>query len=171
MKSQKTGKIAANWPVHLLTSAVEFATNVAIFHIVTAESFRALLNLGFAKPITCNLVLFTKTTGITKKTKMTKTVQTATSKGVDCWIHGYHGKRVNDENHENPGCKTQVPQNLGLETPDHWTTQKKRTMAKCRKLGVFLPHLSGPMRDNPPYRAMPFEIVSQRGYRTCFALF
>ena len=64
---------------------------------------RVFLNLGFAKPMFCNSVLFTKTTGITK---MTKTTQTATSKGVDCWIRGNHGKHGNDENHENPGCKT-----------------------------------------------------------------
>ena len=61
------------------------------------------LNLGFAKPLFCNSVLFTKTTGIAK---MTKTTQTATSKGVDCWIRGNHGKHGHDENHENPGCKT-----------------------------------------------------------------
>ena len=67
---------------------------------------RVFLNLGFAKPMFCNSVLFTKATGITKMTKMTKTTQTATSKGADCWIHGNHGKHGNDENHENPGCKT-----------------------------------------------------------------
>ena len=42
--------------------------------------YQAFLNLGFAKPMFCNSVLFTKTTGITKMTKMTKTTQTATSK-------------------------------------------------------------------------------------------
>ena len=51
----------------------------------------------------CKSLLFTKTTGITK---MPKTTQTATSKGVDCWICGNHGKHRNDNNHENPGCKT-----------------------------------------------------------------
>ena len=67
---------------------------------------RVFLNLGFAKPMFCKSVLVTKTTGITKMTKMTKTPQTATSKGVDCWIRGNHGKHGNDENRENPGCKT-----------------------------------------------------------------
>ena len=37
---------------------------------------------------------------------MTKMTQTATSKGVDCWMYGNHGKHGNDENHENRGCKT-----------------------------------------------------------------
>ena len=67
---------------------------------------RVFLNLGFAKPMFSNSVLFTKTTGITKITKMTKTTQTATSKGVDCWICRNHGKHGDDENHENPECKT-----------------------------------------------------------------
>ena len=73
---------------------------------VLRYSFRVFLNLGFAKPMFCNSVLFTKTTGITKMAKMTKTTQTAKSKGADCWICGNHGKHGNDENHENPGCKT-----------------------------------------------------------------
>ena len=77
--------------------------------------FRAFLNLG---SMFCHSVLFTKTTGITKMTKMTKTTQAATCKGVDCWIYGNCGKHGNDENHENPGCKTWIPQNLGLEKPD-----------------------------------------------------
>ena len=62
-----------------------------------------------------NPVLFTKTTGITQTTK---TAQTATNKGVDCRIDGNHGNHGNDKNHGNPGCKTQVPQNLGLEKPE-----------------------------------------------------
>ena len=68
-----------------------------------AQPFRVFLNLGFAKPMFCNPVLFTKTTGITKTTK---TAQTATNKGVDCRIAGNHGNHGNDKNHGNPGCKT-----------------------------------------------------------------
>ena len=37
--------------------------------------------------------------------------------GAECWIRGNHGNHEYDENHRNPGCKPQVPQTTGLETP------------------------------------------------------
>ena len=41
----------------------------------------------FAKPMFCNLMAFTKST---RSTKTTKTIQTATHKGVGCWIREEH---------------------------------------------------------------------------------
>ena len=67
--------------------------------------------LNIARPLPCKPVLLKRMTGIVK---MTKTTQTATSKGVDCWIRGKDGKHGNDENHGNPGCKTKVPQTWDL---------------------------------------------------------
>ena len=71
---------------------------------------------------------------------MTKTTQTATSKGVDCWIPTNHG---NDENHENPGYKTQVPQNLDVEKPENHESQRRdRILRFYLRLGIghFSPH-------------------------------
>ena len=69
---------------------------------------RAFLDLGFVKSVFCNLVLFTKTTGISKTTK---TTQTSTKKGIDgaaqTTIHKNHG---NGKNHGNLRCKTYFPQ-------------------------------------------------------------
>ena len=57
-----------------------------------------------------NPVAFTKMMGITNSVK---TIQTTTleAPGVECWINGHN------RNHGNPGCKTQVPQCLGLNNP------------------------------------------------------
>ena len=74
----------------------------------------------FAKPMFCNSVLFTKTTGITKTTK---TTQTAPSKGVDCWIGGDHRKHGNDEPWESR------VQNIG---------SPKRRIRKTRLLSLWI---------------------------------
>ena len=47
-----------------------------------------------AKSIFCSPVLFTKATGITK---MTKTTQTAMSKGAHCWISGNYGDQKSEK--------------------------------------------------------------------------
>ena len=86
-------------------------------------------------------------------TKMTKTTQTVTSKGVDSWIRGNHGKHGNDENHENPGCKTQVPQNLGLEKPDYYKYQKGLEVCYCPR-GV-------PSRPSPGSYPGPVQVPSR----------
>ena len=60
------------------------------------EKIRVFQNLGFAKPMFWNPVLFTRTTGITKTTKRT---QTSTNKGIDCWRIKNHlgGKKTNKQ--------------------------------------------------------------------------
>ena len=47
-------------------------------------------------------------------TKTTKTIQTATNNGVECWIliSRHHGT---DENHRNLGCKPRIPWKTGSE--------------------------------------------------------
>ena len=76
--------------------------------IITESRRSSILNLGFAKPTFSQSGAFHEMTGI-KRTM--KTTQTATNKGVDCWIGANHRNHGNDEKHETPGCKTQVPQN------------------------------------------------------------
>ena len=86
------------------------------FEKVKLERNRVFLNLGFAKPMFCNPVLFTKTTGITKTTK---TAQTATNKGVDCQIGRNQGNHGDDEN---PG-QSRV-QNIGSPKPRFRKTRR-----------------------------------------------
>ena len=88
---------------------------------------RIFLNLGFAKPMFYNLVLFTRTRGITKRTKRPKTTQTATSTGVDCWIRRNQGKHGNDENHENPGEIKGSPKPRFRKTRKSALQKKKNT--------------------------------------------
>ena len=70
----------------------------------------------------CEYVIFTKTTGITK---MTKTTQTATSKGFDWWIiRGNHGKHRNDENHGNPKPMFRKTRHLGVKLKKETNEEK-----------------------------------------------
>ena len=83
--------------------------------MLLAFILRAVVNLGFAKPMFCIPVHFTKMTGTTKTTT---TAWTATNKGVDARLAEMRDTTEMAMTHGNPGCKTQIFKGLGLEKPE-----------------------------------------------------
>ena len=106
---------------------------------------REFLNLWFAKPMVCVRVAFHENDRNHENDENDDNSDSY-KQGVECWIRGNHGgNRENDENHGNPGCKSQVPQTTGLEIPEKrqaFSTVKRRKYQTLKLLNLS-PRLVG----------------------------